>query len=268
MAIETTKAAPLATDTTDARSLATKPRNHEGRTKKIYLSSSCFRGFVARDASSCLPASLLAAQTRIALRPLRSSLAAAALICAAAASASAQGPLVPAPTVAIPVGPAIVDEYVIGPDDVLVVQFWREKDLSAEVTVRPDGKVSLPLLSDVRAAGLTPEQLRDALNEAARKYIEDPIATVTVKQVNSRKVFITGQVEKPGPYPLIGRMTVLQLIATAGGLKDYVDGKNISVVRNEGGLEVTHRFNYQDALKRRNLRQNIELKAGDTVLVP
>jgi polysaccharide export outer membrane protein len=193
---------------------------------------------------------------------------AAALVYMIAPTLSAQGPLVPAPAVAIPVGPAVVDQYVIGPDDVLVVQFWREKDLSAEVTVRPDGKVSLPLLSDVRAAGLTPEQLRDTLNEAARKYIEDPIATVTVKQVNSRKVFITGQVEKPGSYPLIGRMTVLQLIATAGGLKDYVDGKDISVVRNEGGLEVTHRFNYQDALKHRNLRQNIELKAGDTVLVP
>jgi polysaccharide biosynthesis/export protein len=179
-----------------------------------------------------------------------------------------QGPLVPAPTVAIPVGPAVTDEYVIGPDDVLVVQFWREKDLSSEVTVRPDGKVSLPLLNDVRAAGLTPEQLRDAVVEGARKYIEDPIATVIVKQVNSRRVYITGQVEKPGPYALINRMTVIQLIAIAGGLKDYVDGKNIAVMRNEAGIPVTYRFNYQDFLRQKNLRQNIELKAGDTIVVP
>ena len=191
-----------------------------------------------------------------------------ALVAAAAPLVSAQGPLVPAPAVAIPVGPAVVDDYVIGPDDVLVVQFWREKDLSAEVTVRPDGKVSLPLLNDIRAAGLTPEQLRDAVLETARKYVEDPIATVIVKQINSRKVFITGQVEKPGPYPLAGRMTVLQLIATAGGLKDWVDGKNILVMRNEGGLQAMYRFNYQDVVRHRNLRQNIELKSGDTVLVP
>jgi polysaccharide biosynthesis/export protein len=159
--------------------------------------------------------------------------------------------------------------YIIGVDDVLSIMFWRDKDLSApEVTVRPDGKVTLPLLNDVVAAGLTPDQLRDLVLEAARKYVEDPNPTVMVKEIKSRKVFITGQVEKPGPYPLNGSTTILQLIATAGGLRDFADGKNISVMRNQNGRPVVFDFNYQDLLKRKNLDHNIELEPGDTVVVP
>lgn len=159
-------------------------------------------------------------------------------------------------------------DYLIGPDDVLSIMFWRDKDLTTEVTVRPDGKVSIPLLNDVQAAGLTPEQLRDSVIDVARKYVEEPNATVIVKEIKSRKVFITGQVEKPGPYPLTTSATILQLIAMAGGLKDFVDGKNIVVMRSHGGRQELFRFNYQDVLKRRNLDQNIELKPGDTVVVP
>ena len=126
--------------------------------------------------------------------------------------------------------------YLIGVDDVLSILFWRDKDLSApEITVRPDGKVTLPLLNDIQAAGLSPEQLRELVLEAARKYVEDPNPTVIVKEIKSRKVFITGQVEKPGPYPLNGPTTILQLIATAGGLREFADGKNISVMRNQLG---------------------------------
>jgi len=159
--------------------------------------------------------------------------------------------------------------YIIGVDDVLSIMFWRDKDLSApEVTVRPDGKVTLPLLNDVVAAGLTPDQLRDVVLEAARKYVEDPNPTVMVKEIKSRKVFITGQVEKPGPYPLNGSTTILQLIATAGGLRDFADGKNISVMRTQNGRPVVFDFNYQDLLKRKNLHHNIELEPGDTVVVP
>jgi polysaccharide export outer membrane protein len=162
-----------------------------------------------------------------------------------------------------------VPGYVIGADDVLSIVFWRDKDMSAEeVTVRPDGKIALPLLNDIHAAGLTPGQLRDQVVEAARKFVEDPNPTVMVKEINSRKVFITGQVEKPGPYPLKGTATVLQLIATAGGLKEFVSGKNISVIRSEAGHPVVYRFNYQDVLNRENLSQNIELQPGDTVVVP
>jgi polysaccharide export outer membrane protein len=179
--------------------------------------------------------------------------------------ASASSPAVPAPA-ALSTAPS---GYVIGTDDVLSILFWKDKDLSApEITVRPDGKVTLPLLNDVQAAGLTPDALRDLILEAARKYVEDPNPTVIVKEIKSRKVFITGQVEKPGPYPLNGTTTILQLIATAGGLREFADGKNIAVMRTEGGHQVVYGFSYQDILKKKNLNQNIELKPGDTVVVP
>jgi len=185
-----------------------------------------------------------------------------------AANAAASAPAAAA-AAAVPVRPATPSGYVIGVDDVLSILFWRDKDLSApDITVRPDGKVTLPLLNDVQAAGLTPEQLRDTVLDAARKYVEDPNPTVIVKEIKSRKVFITGQVEKPGPYPLNGTVTVLQLIATAGGLRDFADGKNISVIRVRDGKQAVFEFNYQDLLKKRYLSQNIELTPGDTVVVP
>jgi polysaccharide biosynthesis/export protein len=185
-----------------------------------------------------------------------------------AANAAASAPT-SAAAAAVPVRPATPSGYIIGVDDVLSILFWRDKDLSApEITVRPDGKVTLPLLNDVQAAGLTPEQLRDTVLDAARKYIEDPNPTVIVKEIKSRKVFITGQVEKPGPYPLNGSVTVLQLIATAGGLRDFADGKNISVIRVRDGKQAVFEFNYQELLKKRYLTQNIELAPGDTVVVP
>jgi polysaccharide biosynthesis/export protein len=196
-----------------------------------------------------------------------------AVLAQAAAPALAATTAASAPTTAaaaaVPVRSAAPSGYVIGVDDVLSILFWRDKDLSApEITVRPDGKVTLPLLNDVQAAGLTPEQLRDAVLDAARKYIEDPNPTVIVKEIKSRKVFITGQVEKPGPYPLNGSVTVLQLIATAGGLRDFADGKNISVIRVGDGKQSVFEFNYQELLKKRYLTQNIELAPGDTVVVP
>lgn len=206
----------------------------------------------------------------IAPRPWYRMAAALGIVLAAAAGvrAATQAPQARKETAPV-AAPALVlpPAYTIGADDVLSILFWREKDLSAEVTVRPDGKVTLPLLNDIQAVGLTPEQLRDAVVEAAKKYVEDPNATVIVKQINSRKVFITGQVEKPGPYPINGTTTVLQLIATAGGLREFADGK-VSVMRIEGGRQMIYQFNYQDALKGKNLRQNIELKPGDTVVVP
>jgi polysaccharide biosynthesis/export protein len=163
---------------------------------------------------------------------------------------------------------AVPADYVIGPEDVLSIVYWRDKDMTGDVAVRPDGKVSLPLLNDVQAAGLTPAQLRDRLIEASKQYFEDPSVTVVVKQMNSRKVFITGEVSKPGPYPLVGPTTVLQLISIAGGLRDYADSKKILIVRNENGRPMSYLFNYKDVVSRKNLRQNIELKPGDTVIVP
>ena len=159
--------------------------------------------------------------------------------------------------------------YVIGPDDALSIVFWKDKDLSAEVTVRPDGKVSLPLLNDIQAQGRTPDELRDALKQAAQAFVEDPNPTVMVKEIKSRRVFITGQVEKPGPYPLTGETTVLQLIAMAGGIREFADGSNITIIRKgENGRTEILPFNYRDVLKRKNLTQNVQLKPGDTVVVP
>lgn len=173
----------------------------------------------------------------------------------------------PAPPVVAPAVPP-PPGYVIGPEDVLNVQYWREANVSAEVTVRPDGMISLPLLNDVQATGLTPEQLRDRINELAKKYFEDPNVTVTVKTINSRKAFITGSVTRPGPYALTAPTTVLQLISMAGGLTEFARQKDIAVMRSENGKLVRYPFNYKDVAKGKNLKQNIELKPGDTVIVP
>jgi len=187
---------------------------------------------------------------------------------ALAANAAASAPAAAAAAI-VPVRPATPNGYVIGVDDVLSILFWRDKDLSApDITVRPDGKVTLPLLNDVQAAGLTPEQLRDTVLDAARKYVEDPNPTVIVKEIKSRKVFITGQVEKPGPYPLNGTVTVLQLIATAGGVQEYAKVERIVVMRTENGKTVSHKFTYKQVSQGNNLQQNIELKPGDTIVVP
>jgi polysaccharide export outer membrane protein len=167
-----------------------------------------------------------------------------------------------APVVKLPPG------YVIGVDDHLAITFWRDKDLSAEVVVRPDGRISLPLINDVEVAGLTPEQLRERLLQAAGRFIADPSVTVIVKDIHSRRAFITGNVEKPGMYPLNGPMTVLQLIATAGGLREFVGARNVVIVRREAEREQRFSFDYQAVIKGRNLQQNIELRPGDTVIVP
>lgn len=159
-------------------------------------------------------------------------------------------------------------DYVIGPSDVLGIVFWREDKLSMDAVVRPDGKISLPLLNDVQAAGLTPDQLRGKLTESARRFLADPVVAVTVKQVNNNRVFITGQVSHQGPVALAGPTTVLQLIATAGGLSEFADRKHIMVTRVERGATTSYTFNYDEVVKGKNLAQNIVLKPGDTVVVP
>ena len=167
-----------------------------------------------------------------------------------------------------PIGVQVTPDYVIGPDDVITVVVWKEEDVSGDFTVRPDGKISLPLMNDVSVAGLTPEQLRARITEAAAKFIEDPTVTIVVKEIKSRKVFVMGQVAKPGPYPLIGPGRVVQLLATAGGLLEYANEENISIVRTENGRQKSYRFNYKDFTRGRNLDQNIELKPGDQIIVP
>ena len=164
--------------------------------------------------------------------------------------------------------PALPRDYTIGADDRLAITFWGDKELDSEVVVRPDGRISLPLLNDVDAAGLTPDELRERLVAVAKQFVTEPAPTVVVKEIHSRRVFITGNVEKPGPYALNGPMTVLQLIATAGGLREFVSGKNIVIVRNDAGRQSRLSFDYQRVVKGRDIRQNIELRPGDTIIVP
>jgi polysaccharide export outer membrane protein len=186
---------------------------------------------------------------------------------AAAAPAPAVTPA-PAPAPVVPTGVDLPAGYVVGPEDVLTIVVWREKDLSSDVTVRPDGRITLPLINDVVAQGLTPDQLRDQLKAQFDKYVEDSSVSVVVKQINSRKVFVTGMVGKPGAYPLTSTMTVLQLISMAGGLNEFAKAKEIVVMRTENGAPKAIKFNYEEVRKGRKLQQNIELRPGDTVLVP
>lgn len=197
----------------------------------------------------------------------------------AQSSQPAPSPQAPAPSfpvapagAATPGGPApapLPTDYVIGVDDILTITFWRDQDMTVpEVVVRPDGKISVPILNEVEAAGLTPEQLRANLTTAAAKFKDDPIVQVVVKQVNSRKVFLMGEVAKPGPYALSSRLTVMQLLSLAGGLTQWANSEEIRVIRTEGGKETSYRMNYKDVIRGRNLRQNIELKVGDTIVVP
>ncbi len=164
------------------------------------------------------------------------------------------------------VGP-VASRFVIGVGDVLSVTFWREQQLSGDVTVRPDGKISLPLLNDIQASGYTPEELAHVLSVAAVKYVDDPDVAVIVKDVRSRKVFLLGQVNTPGMIQLTGDMTVLQLIAVGGGLLEYADKKDIVIIRTQNKQEMRFRFNYDDVLKGKNRKQNILLQPGDTVVV-
>ena len=167
-----------------------------------------------------------------------------------------------------PAGAALPADYRIGAEDVLGVVFWREPDLSGDVTVRPDGRITLPVVGEMQAAGLSPDDLRKQILKASEKYIADPNVVVVVRTINSRRVFVTGKVTTPGPHPLIGPLTVMQAIALAGGLTEYADSKNITVLRIEEGRSQSFKFNYKDVAKGKTLEQNIQLRPGDTVVVP
>jgi polysaccharide export outer membrane protein len=162
-------------------------------------------------------------------------------------------------------------DYVIGPDDVLTVLFWRDKEMTVDVTVRPDGKISVPLLNDVQAAGLTPEQLRQGLVAAAKAIMAEPTITVSVKAINSRFVSITGAIAKQGPYAMTEGMTLLELITRAGGLQEFADKKHIVIIRREkkpNGEPVTLTVNYKDLANLKDVtKNNVVLKPGDQVIV-
>lgn len=159
-------------------------------------------------------------------------------------------------------------DFLIGAGDVLGVLFWREADVSGDVTVRPDGRISLPVIGVMQAAGLEPEALQQQIQTAATKFFTEPSVTVVVRTINSRKVFVTGRVTTPGAHPLLSPTNVLQAIALSGGLTEYADARNITILRTENGQSKTLKFNYKDVSKGRGLEQNILLQPGDTIVVP
>ena len=158
-------------------------------------------------------------------------------------------------------------DYVIGADDTLHISVWKEPDLTETLPVRPDGKISMPLLNDVTAAGLTPLQLKDTITEMLKKYIADPRVTVVVTGMNSRRVFVTGEVTHTGPMNLLPHMTVLQALAQAG-FTQFANPKAIYLLRTQNGKQQKLPFNYKDVVKGNHPEQNIELRPGDTIVVP
>lgn len=168
-----------------------------------------------------------------------------------------------------PKAPAVTDGYTIGPDDILSVSIWKEPEMSVEsVVVRPDGKISLPLLNEMQAADLRPEQLRLQIAEKAKAFVADPTVSVVVREIRSRRAFITGNVTNPGAFQLGTGTTVLQLIALAGGLTEFARKKDIVVTRVDNGRNVVMPFNYAEILRGKSFEQNIVLRPGDTVIVP
>jgi len=161
------------------------------------------------------------------------------------------------------------DSFIIGNDDRLAINVWKEPDLSRAIPVRSDGKISLPLVGEVQAAGRTPLQLEQDIIAKLRNYISDPEVTVMVEQINSEKFNILGQVQKPGSYSLTLASTVVDAIALSGGFRDFAKQKSMYIIRrNPAGGETHIAFNYKDFLKGKNSSQNVKLEPHDTIVVP
>lgn len=159
-------------------------------------------------------------------------------------------------------------EYRIGPQDLVRIDVWKEPDISRTIPVRPDGKISLPLMNDVQAAGLTAMELAASIREGLTKYITSPQVTVTVTEINSRRVYVTGEVMRPGAQPLLPNMTALQALTSSGGFTQFAKPKNIYILRTEDGKQVKHPFNYKAVLDGKHPEDNIQLQPGDVLVVP
>jgi polysaccharide biosynthesis/export protein len=162
------------------------------------------------------------------------------------------------------VQPVDTRTYLIGPEDLLVVTVWREPDFSGPKVVRPDGKITMPLINDVQAEGLTPERLAAQLTQALSEFINKPEISVSVNQVNSKKFMISGQVNRPGQYPLVVPTRVGEALSAAGGFRDFANLKSIVIMRGDKRIK----FNWNDYRKGKKLEQNIFVENGDTILVP
>jgi polysaccharide export outer membrane protein len=159
-------------------------------------------------------------------------------------------------------------EYRVGPPDVLSIGVWKQPDLSVPaVQVRPDGKISLPLVGDIKVEGLTAREIKEAITERVKEYVTDPEVTVIVVQVNNPVIFIIGEVNRPGPISIRQNTTVLQAIAMAGGFSTFADKDDIHILRREGGKEYRFRFNYKKVVKGKDMEQNIYVRPGDVIVV-
>jgi polysaccharide export outer membrane protein len=162
------------------------------------------------------------------------------------------------------VAPVDPEKYEIGPEDLLFVRVWREPDFTLPVTVRPDGKITMPLIGEVEAAGETPVQLTSALKKLLTQYLNSPDVSVFVTEVRSRKFYIDGEVNRPGWFPLVTPTSVLEALSRGGGFREFANTKNIRVLRGDQIL----RFNYKEVTNAKHLDQNIEVENGDHIIVP
>lgn len=168
-----------------------------------------------------------------------------------------------------PNAPAAKENFIIGKEDVLAIIVWREPELSVkDVMVRPDGMISLPLVSDIQASGLTPKQLQEKIAERLKEFIAAPNVTVAVTKIASQSITVIGKVSRPGVYYLGAPMNVLELLARAGGFQEEAKTKKIKIVRTENGKMLSFSFNYNEVSEGKKLQQNITLQNGDTVIVP
>jgi polysaccharide biosynthesis/export protein len=201
-------------------------------------------------------------------RCMQASLKVLLLLAACAAVLGAQAPP-PVSEAAQQAGKAHDDKYLIGVDDVLAINVWREPDISRSIPVRSDGKISLPLVGELQAAGRTPVQLEQDITAKLRSFMNDPQVTVIVQQSNSEKINVLGQVVKPGTYAYTVAPTVVDALAAAGGLRDFAKKKAIVILREKpGGGQDRMTFNYADFLKGKNGTKNVDLQPHDTVVVP
>lgn len=187
------------------------------------------------------------------------------------AQATGEKPNKPAATSGVQATVAAVTEdpnFVIGQNDVLDISVWKEPEISRKVPVRPDGKISLPLLNDLQAAGLTPMQLQTQITEKLKKFLTEPQVTVIVAEINSRRIYILGEASRPGAYPLLPNMTVLQALSGAGGFTQFANSSKVRILRMENGKQVSFNFNYKEVILGKNIDQNIVLKPGDSIVVP
>jgi polysaccharide export outer membrane protein len=158
--------------------------------------------------------------------------------------------------------------YVIQPNDVLSIFVWKEPNLSGKVTVRPDGRISFPLIQDMQASGLNPVQLKENIERGLRQFVDVPNVTVIVDAIQSYKIYVTGKVGKPGPIMTEKPISVLQALSIAGGFSDFANTAEIVIIRNSAEDSTLYRFNYPEVIKGKNFSQNMLLRSGDVVVVP